>query len=101
MDGDHASVGFGKKRWASIRVEGQSWRSCQDLLKCFAWQAGVQALEFQHLSDVVHLGTDHSAAESFVCPQGLGRMKHLEVRDLRPQKEVAEGRLEMSKVLGD
>ena len=57
-------------------------------------------LRFKGLSNVVKLGTDSSAAKSFVCRRGLGRMRHLEIRDLWLQKEVAEGRLEVSKVLG-
>ena len=39
------------------------------------------AMEFEKLSNVVHLGTDSSAAKSFVNRRGLGKMKHLEIRD--------------------
>ena len=56
---------------------------------------------FQGLSNVVHLGTDSSAAKSFVCRRGLGRMRHLEIRDLWLQKEVREGKVEVSKIRGD
>ena len=38
------------------------------------------------------VGTDSNAAKSFVARRGLGRMKHLEVRDMWLQKEVAEGK---------
>ena len=58
-------------------------------------------LGFRNLSNVVHLGTDSSAAKSFVCRRGLGKMRHLEIRDLWLQKEVMEGRLEVSKIKGD
>ena len=58
-------------------------------------------LGFGNLSNVVHLGTDSSAAKSFVCRRGLGKMRHLEIRDLWLQKEVMEGRLEVSKIKGD
>ena len=58
-------------------------------------------LGFENLSNVVHLGTDSSAAKSFVCRRGLGKMRHLEIRDLWLQKEVMEGRLEVSKIRGD
>ena len=37
---------------------------------------------FRDLENVVHIGTDNSAAKSFVGRQGLGKMKHLEIRDL-------------------
>ena len=56
---------------------------------------------FADLENVVHLGTDSSAAKSFVCRRGLGKMKHLEIRDLWLQKEVADGRLIVSKVRGE
>ena len=61
------------------------------------------ALEFgfQSLSNVVHLGTDSSAAKSFVSRGGLGKMRHLEIRDLWLQKEVREGRVEVSKIPGE
>ena len=58
-------------------------------------------LGFRDLSNVVHLGTDSSAAKSFVCRRGLGRMRHLEIRDLWLQKEVRDGRVEVSKIPGD
>ena len=44
--------------------------------------------------------TDSSAAKSFVSRKGLGRMRHLLIRDLWLQKEVGEGRVFVSKVLG-
>ena len=53
------------------------------------------------LSEIVRLGTDSSAAKSFVCRKGLGRMRHLEIRDLWLQNEVADGRLEVLKVKGE
>ena len=47
---------------------------------------------------MVHIGTDSSAAKS--GRQGLGKMKHLEIRDLRLQKEVNDGKVVVHKVLG-
>ena len=34
---------------------------------------------FEDVQNVVHLGTDSSAAKSFVCRRGLGKMRHLEI----------------------
>ena len=48
----------------------------------------------------VRLGTDSSAAKSFVSRRGLGRMRHLDIRDLWLQMEVAEGKVEVVKVPG-
>ena len=50
---------------------------------------------------MVRLGTDSSAAKSFVSRRGLGRMRHLEIRDMWLQREVREGGLEVSKVHGE
>ena len=57
-------------------------------------------LGFHGLSNVVYLGTDSSAAKSFVSRRGLGKMRHLEIRDLWLQKEVLEGKVSVSKVKG-
>ena len=48
----------------------------------------------------MHIGTDSSAAKSFVGRQGLGKMKHLEMRDLWLQKEVKQGKVVVHKVSG-
>jgi len=55
---------------------------------------------FGGLSLVVHLGTDSNAAKSFVNRRGLGKMRHLEIRDLWLQKEIRDGKVEVHKVLG-
>ena len=57
-------------------------------------------LGFSDLENVVHVATDSSAAKSFVGRQGLGKMKHLEIRDLWLQKEVRDGKVIVSRVLG-
>ena len=61
-----------------------------------AWELG-----FRGLGNVVKLGTDSSAAKSFVNRRGLGKMRHLEIRDLWLQEEVDKGRLVVDKVRGD
>ena len=58
-------------------------------------------LGFGELSNVVHLGTDSSAAKSFVSRRGLGKMRHIEIRDLWLQKEVRDGKVEVSKIPGE
>ena len=57
-------------------------------------------LGFPELSNVVKLATDSSAAKSFVVKRGLGKMRHLEIRDLWLQKEVAEGKVVVRKIWG-
>jgi len=60
----------------------------------------AKELGFMELSNVIRLGTDSSAAKSFVSRRGLGRMRHLEIRDLWLQKEVQDGNLLVEKILG-
>ena len=52
------------------------------------------------VSDAIQLYTDSSAAKSFVSRQGLGKMKHLEIRDLWLQREVGMNRVVVHKVEG-
>ena len=65
-------------------------------LRTLAWELG-----FRSLGNLIKLGTDSSAAKSFVCRRGLGKMRHLEIRDLWLQAEVEQGKLEVHKVRGD
>ena len=46
------------------------------------------------------LNTDSEAAKSFVCRRGLGRMRHIEVRELWLQEEVRRGKVVVKKVAG-
>eukprot|EP00973_Karenia_brevis_P070767 9836539-Karenia_brevis.AAC.1 len=57
----------------------------------------AKEIEFEELSNVIKLGADSSAAQSFRCRRGLGKMRHLETRDLKIQKEVQDGKLVLSK----
>ena len=61
----------------------------------------AKELGFGHLSNGIVLATDSSAAKQFVSRQGLGKMRHLQIRDLWLQREVSEGRIKVVKVKGD
>ena len=52
------------------------------------------------VSPVAEACTDSSAAKSFVSRRGLGKMRHLELRDLWLQREVGDGKVLVKKVLG-
>ena len=60
----------------------------------------ARELGFGGLSLSFELGTDSSAAKSFVNRRGLGKMRHLQVRDLWLQKEVRQGGIVIHKVPG-
>ena len=56
---------------------------------------------FRDLSKVVYLGTDSSAAKSFISRSGLGKMRHIEIKDLWIQKEIKEGKVVVEKLSGE
>ena len=74
------------------------------MIEAFTRAKGLLSLAneigFRGLSNVMHLGTDSSAAKIFVSRRGLGKMRHIEIRDLWLQKEVLDGKVLVSKVLG-
>ena len=45
------------------------------------------------------MGTDSTAAKSVVSRRGLGKMRHIEIRDMWLQKEVCEGKVKVFKVV--
>ena len=55
---------------------------------------------FKMSSRILRMATDSSAAKSFVARRGLGKMRHLEVKDLWLQQEVLEGKISVKKVWG-
>lgn len=51
-------------------------------------------------AEVVQVHTDSAVAKSLVSTRGLGRMRHLELKQLWLQECVQEGRLQVVKVSG-
>ena len=96
------------KTWSSTQsavalssAEAEFYAMIDAVLKA-KWLATV-AQEMGHcaLTSRLVLGTDSSAARSFVSRRGLGRMRHIEVRDLWLQEEVAKGKVQVVKVAGE
>ena len=61
----------------------------------------AKEIGFRDLSPQFVLATDSSAAKSFVSRRGLGRMRHIEIRELWLQKEVRENKIKIMKVPGE
>ena len=63
---------------------------------------GIQSIlrEMGLARDVV-VRTDSSAAKGFSSRRGLGRMRHLEVKDLWLQEAVCRGRLRLCRIRGE
>ena len=49
---------------------------------------------------VVVISTDSSSAKSFASRRGLGRMRHIEAKELWLQEAVCRGRIQLKKVEG-
>ena len=86
--------------FALSNAEAEFYAMIESVIRAKGLRNLAVELGFSDLESVVHVGTDSSAAKSFVGRQGLGMMKHLEIRDLWLQKEVRDGRVIVSKVLG-
>eukprot|EP00973_Karenia_brevis_P034320 4734258-Karenia_brevis.AAC.1 len=84
-------------------TSGGVWFMGEHCIKIWSASQAAYALssaEAELYAMVKGLGTDSSAAESFVYRRGLGKMRHLEIRDLSLHKEVSDGLLEISKIPG-
>ena len=82
-------------------AEAEFYAMVEGVIKLKGLASVAEELGLEVVDRVVELGKDSSAAKSFVARRGLGRMKHLEVRDLWLQGEVADGKVRVVKVKKD
>ena len=103
MIGDHCIKTWSAAQgaYALSSAEAEFYAMIEAVARAKALRNLAVELGFIGLSNIVHLGTDSSAAKSFVNRRGLGKMRHLEIRDLWLQKEVREGNVEVTKILGE
>ena len=102
---------FGKhclKTWCSTQgavalssAEAEFYAMIEAVLRAKGLQSVALELGFQGVSGPIRVATDSNAAKSFVSRKGLGKMRHLEIKDLWIQKEVGEGKVLVEKVRGD
>ena len=94
MVGDHLikSWSVSQGAYALSSAEAELYAMVEAVTRVKGLMTLAYEVGFRGLSNVVHLGTDSSAAKSFVSRRGLGKMRHLEIRDLWLQKEVSEGK---------
>ena len=86
--------------YALSNTEAEFYVMIEAVIRAEGLRNLVVEVGFVDLQNIVHIGTDSSAAKRFVRRQGLGKMKHLETRELWLQKEVREGKVVVHKVLG-
>jgi hypothetical protein len=73
-----------------------------DAMQRAKWMVTVaKEMGFEAAVGQMILGTGSSAAKSFVSRRGLGKMRHIEVRELWLQQEVLKGAVKVIKVPGE
>lgn len=94
------------KTWSSIQgavafssAEAEFYAMIEAVIRSKGLLSTMKEVGFR-MADRVQLYTDSSAAKSFVSRRGLGKMKHLEIRDLWLQKEVGRGSVVVTNVEG-
>ena len=102
MLGDHCIKNWSASQgpYALSSAEAEFYAMIEAVTRAKGLLSLASEMGFSGLSNIVHLGTDSSAAKSFVSRRGWGKMRHIEIRDLWLQKEVLEGKVLVSKVLG-
>ena len=86
--------------YALSRAEAELYGLFEAVTRSKGLTSLAKELGFIGLSQGIWLGTDSTAAKQFFSRRGLGKMRHLQVRDLWLQKEVRDGNLKVSKVPG-
>ena len=83
---------------AMSSAEAEYYAMIEGSLRALGLQSILRELG---LSKDVVVRTDSSAAKGFSSQRGLGRMRHLEVKDLWLQEAVCRGKLRLCKVKGE
>ena len=94
------------KTWSSTQgavalssAEAEFYAMIEATVRSKGMLSTMKEVGFQ-MTERIQLHTDSSAAKSFVSRRGLGKMKHLEIRDLWLQREVGLGLVVVNKVEG-
>ena len=61
--------------YALSSAEAELYAMVEGVTRAKGLRSLALELGFENLSNVIHLGTDSSAAKSFVCRRGLGKMR--------------------------
>ncbi len=95
------------KTWSSTQgavalssAEAEFYAMIEGVLRGKGLLSLARELGFEDVSQVINVFTDSAAAKSFVNRRGLGKMKHIEIRDLWLQQEVLKGSVKVFKVRG-
>lgn len=81
-------------------AEAEFYAIVEAVLRAKGLLSVLSELGLSSVASAVEVFTDSSAAKSFVSKRGLGKMRHLELRDLWLQREVGEGKVIVQKIAG-
>ena len=102
MDGSHC-----QRTWASTQgamalnsAEAEFYSTVDGTLKGTWARTLAEEVGVIVGGEKIIVKVDSEAAKSFVGRRGLGRMRHIEVRDLWLQEEVRNGKVKVVKVTG-
>ena len=79
-------------------AEAEYYALVEGSTRCLGLQTMLKELGVE--AGVVVISTDSSSAKSFASRRGLGRMRHIEVKELWLQEAVRRGRIQPKKVDG-
>jgi len=79
-------------------AEAEYYALVEGSTRCLGLQTMLKELGVE--AGVVVISTDSSSAKSFASRRGLGRMRHIEVKELWLQEAVCRGRIQLKKVDG-
>ena len=81
-------------------AEAELYAMVDGLLKMKGMKSMLVELGLANSDDVIELQVDSAAGKSFISRRGLGKMRHVELRDLWIQQEVGEGKVRVVKIDG-
>jgi len=79
-------------------AEAEYYALVEGSTRCLGLQTMLRELGVD--AGVVVISTDSSSAKSFASRRGLGRMRHIEAKELWLQEAVCRGRIQLKKVDG-
>ena len=81
-------------------AEAELYAMVDGVLKMKGMKSMSVELGLASSDDVIELQVDSAAGKSFISRRGLGKMRHVELRDLWIQREVGEGKFRVVKFEG-
>ena len=86
---------------ATSSAEAELYSMTEGASRGLGFQSMLREMGVEAAMTVLTVWTDSSAAKAFASTRGLGRMRHVEVKDLWLQALVKEGRVVLRKVSGN